>query len=325
MEILRWTGRPSMALINPIESSEYVSSWQAALDQYFKTVRIFNPLQASQKQQLDLLETFAHLEPKWRQSIYQVIQDLKNQDQELLNRSANILAQLLVDLCNYQFQQKVFTREQAEKLKEITNKAFQSWMFNREKKAYIKLAALYAHQGREIEIADLELPADLFDSDKWFAWGLSKKELAAVSLVTGAIGGGTIDAMLAGHTFLLGSVIGGVVGFSTAWLGADKITEFKIKGIPMGGYYATQGPVKNPNFPYVVIARFYYMLEQIRHKNHANRHTIRLVKEVKTQHRLQDRISQLEKVDVKNLHLACSKLSSQKNVESLRQIIGKLF
>lgn len=325
MEILRWTGRPSMALINPIESDEYVGSWQAALDQYFKTVRIFNPLQASRMQQFELLETFAHLEPKWRQSIYQVIEDLKDQDHELSNKSAHILAELLVDVCSYQYKQKVFTKEQALKLKTISSKAFHLWMFNREKKAFNKLASLYAHQGRNIEIDELELPPDLFDSDKWFAWGLSKKELAAVSFVTGAIGGGTVDALLAGHTFLLGSVIGGAVGFSSAWLGADKVTEFKIKGIPLGGYNATQGPVKNANFPYVIIARFLYMQQQISQKNHANRNTIQLANEVETENLLQQRISRLDKSDAKQLHLSCKRLSAQKNVDSLMIIIRKLL
>ncbi len=44
MEILRWSGQPSMALINPIESSQYVEPWKNALEQYFKIVRVFNPM-----------------------------------------------------------------------------------------------------------------------------------------------------------------------------------------------------------------------------------------------------------------------------------------
>ena len=41
MEVLRWTGRPSLALVNPIGNSEFVAQWSAGLGQYFQTVRVF--------------------------------------------------------------------------------------------------------------------------------------------------------------------------------------------------------------------------------------------------------------------------------------------
>ena len=46
MDILRWTGQPSMALINPIESQAYVEEWESALKQFFKAVQVFNPMLA---------------------------------------------------------------------------------------------------------------------------------------------------------------------------------------------------------------------------------------------------------------------------------------
>ncbi|HEY5674135.1 MAG TPA: GTPase, partial [Malonomonas sp.] len=39
MEILRWTGQPRMALINPIGPADHVEAWRAALGQYFSVVR----------------------------------------------------------------------------------------------------------------------------------------------------------------------------------------------------------------------------------------------------------------------------------------------
>ena len=38
MEILRWTGEPSMALINPIGGGDHIPAWRAALEQYFIVV-----------------------------------------------------------------------------------------------------------------------------------------------------------------------------------------------------------------------------------------------------------------------------------------------
>jgi len=40
MEILRWTGQASMALINPIEREAHVDEWRQELTQYFKKVRV---------------------------------------------------------------------------------------------------------------------------------------------------------------------------------------------------------------------------------------------------------------------------------------------
>ncbi len=325
MEILRWTGKPSMALINPIENEDYVANWEAALNQYFKTVRVFNPIQSNQIQQLELLEAFAHLEPKWRQSIYQVIEDLRHQQEARLDQSAEILVALLVDLCSYQMEQKVLTQSQAEKLKASIEKGFESWMIQRELKAYKSLASLYSHHSSELDIDKLEMPPNLFDSEKWFAWGLSKKELAAASLITGAVGCAAIDAMLAGHSFFLGSLIGGAIGFSSAWFGADKVSDFKVKGIPLGGYKAIQGPIKNPNFPYVIIGRFLYILDQIRFKNHADRSKISLKDESQLQTKVENILSGLSKQETKELHQACYRLISQKPVQSLLRIIRKLL
>jgi hypothetical protein len=55
MEILRWTGKPSLAVINPIDSEDYVQEWENALGQYFKTVRIFNSHRAEFVKRTSLL------------------------------------------------------------------------------------------------------------------------------------------------------------------------------------------------------------------------------------------------------------------------------
>ena len=110
MEILRWTGRPSMALINPIESDEYIVPWKNALHQFFKLVKVFNPMNADLDKQILLLNSFALLEPKWKNNLDLVAEDLLNQEKQFVHQSITILADLLVDCCSYQFQQKVLTK-----------------------------------------------------------------------------------------------------------------------------------------------------------------------------------------------------------------------
>ena len=66
MEILRWTGQPSMALINPIGGDAHVEEWRAALSQYFKIVRVFDAHAATFEARLDLLRGFGQLSEEWR-------------------------------------------------------------------------------------------------------------------------------------------------------------------------------------------------------------------------------------------------------------------
>ncbi len=65
MEILRWTGQPSMALINHIDETDYSEEWKSALEMYFKMVRTFNPMQTSRAQHIGILESMAQLREEW--------------------------------------------------------------------------------------------------------------------------------------------------------------------------------------------------------------------------------------------------------------------
>jgi len=252
MEILRWTGSPSMALINPIESEDQVESWKDALEQYFKLVRVFNPMTAEFDKQLELLEAFTYLKPEWKHHLKSIISHLKESRERQKEQSANILTRLVDDLCFYQIRQKVLTQHQAELIHGTVEKQYQNWMIKREQRAYKELLKNYRHNHTQFTIDELALPPDLFDCDQWFMWGLNKKQLTATSALTGAVVGATADAAVGGASLMLGAVIGSAVGFTSAWFASDQLLKVDIKGLPLGGYEAVYGPIKNKNFPYVV-------------------------------------------------------------------------
>jgi len=325
MEILRWTGRPSMALINPIENEDYVESWKSALEQFFKIVRVFNPMQADFSKQVSLLDAFSHLEPNWRGTLAQVIVDLKNHQHSISLQSSELLAELLIDLCGYQYQQKVLSESQAKALQPMLSKHYNQWMIERERKAFDDLCQLFSHNQCKLESEDISLPPNLFDSEQWYMWGLNKKQLALASAMTGAVTGAAVDLAVAGHSFMLGAIGGAALGFTSAWFGADKLVQTSIKGLPLGGYQACQGPIKNKNFPYVVIGRFLYLFEQLKSKNHADRNAILMSESDVSENKLKIKIDKMDKADVKVLHVACERLVSQKAVEDLEEVVGKLL
>ncbi len=320
MEILRWTGQPSMALINPIESDAHIEAWSNALAQYFKTVRIFNPMKADFEKQLELLAAFAHLKPEWSTTLNLVTEDLTAARLAQKENCSVILARLLEDLCLYQTSQKVLDKPQAEKIQPLLAKTYQYWMVDREQKSIQELFAVYAHFHTDLSMDRLNLPPDLFDCEQWYMWGLSKQQLLTVGVITGAAAGAAADMMVAGQSLMLGAVGGGLLGLGSAWFGADKLVDAKLKGLPLGGYEACYGPIKNKNFPYVIIGRFVYLYQQVSQRNHAIRKTMEI-----NSIALNEQIKVLEKSAQKELHSACDKLVKQKPVENLAALLAPLF
>lgn len=320
MEILRWTGQPSMALINPIENSDYIEEWNNALAQYFKSVRVFNPMKAEFEKHIELLQTFTHLNPEWAQTLSEIIQDLQDKRLQQQAISVSILSQLIDDLCQYEICQKVLTQAQAKTVQPILDRQYKEWMKQREQSAVKKLLDNYAHFQTQVSLEQFDLPPDLFDCDQWFAWGLNKKQLVVAATAAGAVSGAALDAAVAGSSFMLGSIGGGLLGASSAWFGADKIVDIKIKGLPIGGYQACVGPIKNRNFPYVVIGRFIHLYRQISQLNHANRQDLNF-----SASDFQDKVESLEKSAQKELNRACERLSKQKPVDELEAILAPLF
>lgn len=320
MEILRWTGRPSMALINPIENTSHLKQWQAALEQYFKTVRVFNPMTADFDKQLELLSAFAHLNPDWAETIAQLINDLRQERSEKRQAAAILLARLLEDVCQHRQSQKVLTRQQAELLQTLLSSQYRQWLENRENQAFEQLFKLYRHANTQYVLQSLEMPPALFDCEQWYMWGLNKKQLALASAAAGSSAGAAIDLAVAGHSFFLGALLGGAAGFSTAWLSADRLTAMDIKGLPLGGYQASCGPISNRNFPYVIIGRFVYLFNQISQRNHACRTVMTVDSGLLTR-----QIAGLEKSAQRDLHRACEKLVKQKPVDDLASLLLPLL
>jgi len=320
MEILRWTGQPSMALINPIENESHVGSWTKALGQYFKVVKTFNPLQADFEKQLAILEAFSHLKDEWKPSITAFISASVQAREQQLKQSQTLLARLLTDLCSFDVSQKVLNKSQAQSLKKAMEQLYFTAMKKKESEAHETLKKIYQYKNLDSKISDLSFDDDLFDTEKWIVWGLNKKQLAIAATMAGAAAGAIVDAGLAGQTFLLGAIGGGLIAGGSAWFGADRIAVYKIKGLPVGGYEVRQGPIKNRNFPYVILGRFLSLAQALRNRNHARRDLLQ-IEEGDLSHQL-EKLSAQEK---RTLHSVFDRLSRQKSVDNLEGAPAPLF
>lgn len=320
MEILRWTGQASMALINLIESEDHVQSWQQALGQYFKVVRVFDALQADFEKQRSVLEAFSTIKQEWKSAIAKLIDEYQKIGAQQQEEALQLLAELLSKLCSHQVSQKVLSKNQAKALESPLKLRFFTDMRNIESQLHDSLKNLYHHHHLESEIYELPLEGNLFDTEKWIVWGLNRKRLTVAASMAGAATGAAVDLGLAGSSLMLGAAGGGLLAGASAWFGADRLADFKVQGLPIGGFEARQGPIKNRNFPYVVLGRYLYLEKALRNRTHARRDSLQI-----NEGDLTDRITLLTTPQQSELHKALDRLRNQKPVENLTAVLKPLF
>ena len=320
MEILRWTGQASMALINPIESEAHVDEWKQALTQYFKIVRVFNAMQADFEKLLAILEAFSHIREEWCDAINSLVQDYRRDRGRQGREAAGLMSELLIRLCSYQVSQKALSQEQAKQLRPALEVKYFNDMRGLEHDYHEALKSLYYYHAFHTEIEELPLQDNLFDTEQWVAWGLNRRQLTMAAAMAGAATGAALDLAVAGSSLMLGALGGGLIGATSAWLGASQIAEFRIQGLPVGGFESRQGPVQNRNFPYVVLNRFLVIADALKQRTHAHREQL-----VMKEGDLAQKIERLDKRQQQLIHRALNRLSRQRSVEGLPAVLTPLL
>ena len=277
MEILRWTGQPRMALINMIGSSDHRAAWRAGLGQYFSIVREFNAHQASFQQRIGLLSAFGELEESWRQPLQRAATALTADRNRQLHEASASIAELLTTSIQARVEKRVPTASDSPS-EELTNqltKRLQKQISDAERRCQKEIQRIYRHQASAISNDQLKwVEADLFTEQSWQLFGLSRLQLLATGAVSGAIAGGTLDLLVGGTSLFLGSVLGGALGSITAWFGGPELAKVKVLGTSLGGDVATAGPIRDTNFPWVLLGRACLHHALISERNHAVRESV---------------------------------------------------
>jgi hypothetical protein len=279
MTILRWSGRPSLALINTIGSEDYSDTWQAALGQFFQVVRKFDAVHAPFKQHLSLLRAFGQLEPDWEQTMDKATHYLSRQRQQRQSQSAAIIAKALTDMMSFQEKRTLMNDESIDandnKLAEQLRKNWYQHQRDREQTLRIDIEHLYQHQRIRRQEAELEWHSehDLFSEDSRNHWAVSRRYLATAGFGAGAISGVGIDALTFGTSFGTGALVGGLLGAAGSYYYGGKLLlpALKIASLNNGLKTATFGPVQDSQFAYVVLGRAVDHWWHISHRNHAGR------------------------------------------------------
>lgn len=291
MEILRWTGRPGMALVNRIGDEDHSAEWRRALDQYFRIVRDFDAFSATFEERLRLLEAFRELRPESRAAIDEAITALVAQRRRRRGEAAAEIADLLVDELTHTEEIAVADEGALEAERDRLERTFHDGLRAREESARQRIERLYSHGEARFADSSLERPVfqqDLFAEETWKLLGLTPAELVAASTLAGAAVGGVLDAFVGGASVMAGTAIGGAVGGATALFGLGRRFA-RVRPVGPGGlagwFVAARryweggsrfriGPHAQPNFPWVLLDRALLHYDSVIRRTHARRGTI---------------------------------------------------
>jgi hypothetical protein len=293
MEILRWTGRPGMALVNRIGEGDHAAEWHRALGQYFRIVRDFDAFAATFEERLHLLEVFRALRPDWRAAVDEAVTALVSQRRRRRADAAGEVADLLADALTHVEEVTVKDDAALAAERDRLEQSFHDALRRREERARRRVEALYGHTGAAFEQAALARPVleqDLFAEETWRLLGLSPGQIVAASALAGATVGGALDVAVGGASFLAGTVLGGALGGGAAAYGVGRrFARVRPAGpgsVPSllldarrfvsGDRRFRIGPHAGPNFPWVLLDRALLHYAAVVRRTHARRGTITL-------------------------------------------------
>lgn len=272
MEILRWTGRPSLAVINPISSRDHVAEWEVALGQFFRIVRVVDALRADAETQARLLRAFAELEASWRAPIEAALAALSRARLARREQAARAIAEWVADAVAFSVERRIRAEERADVHRDALAAEYRGTLARRERASHERVQAIYGYRALEARADELALlEADLFSEGAWLAFGLTRRDLVTAGASGGAATGGVIDLALGGASMLLGVATGAAIGGALGYLGADRLPELRLVDRPLGGRLVRYGPARSLNFPFVLLGRARLHARLLARRTHAMR------------------------------------------------------
>jgi len=258
MEILRLTGRPRMAIINPKEDdTRYLEPWKNEFRKHFNAVRVFNANKATYAERVALLENLKGIDQDWASALETVISAIKKDWRHRTALTADIICSMMEDCLAHSITRNFTERTDEGHLKEQLRRDFNRAVEKIENEAHKKIRRLFKHN-----IFDYELPAhsilheNLFSARTWQFLGLTPGQLIAAGGMAGGAVGAALDIAAAGLTFGIFTTVGGVLG--AGWMalgGGRRLARTKVVGMNLGGQQIRIGPAENIQFMYVLLDR----------------------------------------------------------------------
>ena len=263
MEILRWTGRPRMALLNQKGEKAQEQEWRERLGSYFNLVRTFNAHLARFEERKRLMTSLLEIDEGHRAALEEAIDLIETEWEERREEAADVVFGLLEEALTLRVEARLedsderLSHRRERKTKELAGRYVKK-VRDLERKSYERLLAIYRHHLVKIEADDESYGGiDLEAAETWKKWGLSRGQLTIAGLIAGAAGGAVVDVSTGGLTHGGGALVGGLIGASGAFFkGADLPEIGFVGGLKMSsgsGKKLVLGPPKSENFPWILL------------------------------------------------------------------------
>jgi hypothetical protein len=280
MEILRWTGRPRLALLNRRENATGPDeeAWKSRLGGAFNLVRTFDAHHARYEERLRLLKALLEIEETHRPMLEETIRLVENEWLGRREEAAEAIITLMETALSLRVSATLEERDltipsRREKKAQELSKRYFSRLAEIELKCFTELLKIYRHHLLKADSdPDSFRGIDLESEETWSKWGLGRGQLAAISAVVGGSAGLAFDLMTGGLSHGIGAALGALTGGGAAWFKGGSLPDLRLtltRGVKVGageGKALSMGPPKNPNFPWVlldgVLTRYRRMLDR---------------------------------------------------------------
>ena len=281
MEILRLSGRPRMAVLNPkVAETAYLQQWKLAFAKTFNVNLQFNAHRATFKERIELLQALQPIEQDWTPAIAEAVRVLKENWHDRLEACADSILHLSQEALTLSLSSTSTGRDQGaqDKQREELKRLFLDKVRRLERQCHREIKSRFLHNVFDADLASETIVAeDLYSEETWKVLGATHKQLIIGSTLAGALSGGGLDMFFAHLTFGVFTLGGAFLGGVTGWRGARPLARFRAKLGPfskeLGGYNVTVGPVRNPQLLFVLIDRALIYFQCVSNWAHARRDT----------------------------------------------------
>jgi hypothetical protein len=266
IEILRWTGRPRLALLNPQGEGapELEKEWRERLGTAFNLVRTFDAHEARYEERRRLLEALLQIEEHHAGHIRRVIDAMANETDARREEAAEAILEFLESSLMLRVSEPIEARDRsvpgrAEKKRAELEARYFKKLAELEEFCLKRLLKIYRHHLISADVdPSRHAGLDLEMAETWQKWGLNRWQLTAAGAMAGGAAGAVFDLGVGVHSLGAGTVIGAVGGGTAAFFKGGSLPRLKIstEGLKLvrGEDQAmVAGPPESVNFAWVLL------------------------------------------------------------------------